>query len=111
MLLKADMGKTMKAEFIDKDKDRTKFGYLPAMVTTSKGSIGSLMPVAASFCERVNSAANICVTKGNTLLSDIEVDMVVVLRMNREFMKFMRLNYPNASRQKFNMAAISDLDQ
>jgi hypothetical protein len=68
MLLKADMGKIMKAEFIDKVKDRTKFSYLPAMVTTSKGSISSLM--AASFCERVNSAANICVIKANTLLSE-----------------------------------------
>jgi hypothetical protein len=43
MLLKADMGKIMKAELIDMDKDRKKFGYLPAMATTSKGSIGSLI--------------------------------------------------------------------
>jgi hypothetical protein len=30
----------------------------------------------------------------------MEVDMVVVLRMNREFMKFMRKHYSNISRQQ-----------
>ena len=33
-------------------------------------------------------------SKNNSLLSDDEIDMVVTLRMNRDFMKHMRLNYP-----------------
>jgi len=55
----------IKTEYIAKDsfpfKDKptvngTNFGYLPKMVTTSKGSIGSLL--ASSFCEHINSQAN-----------------------------------------------------
>ena len=49
---------------------------------------------AESFCERVlTSCANDVLTEGNTLLSDEELEMLVVLRMNREFMKFMRTHY------------------
>ena len=41
------------------------------------------------------------VTDGNTLLSQEEIEMVCVLRMNREFMKFMR--------ERFNYIAGQDL--
>jgi hypothetical protein len=47
MLMKADMGKIMKEEFMDKDKGGSQFGFFPVMAAVSKGSIGSLM--AASF--------------------------------------------------------------
>lgn len=50
--------------------------------------------MAASFCERVNSCANLVVTEGNSLLSTDEIDMLVVLRMNKVFIGFMRQNYP-----------------
>ena len=33
----------------------------------------------SSFCERINSCANIVVTKANSLLSDEEIDKVVTL--------------------------------
>ena len=49
------------------------------MALASKGMIASLM--AASFCERINSCVNIVVTKDNSLLSDDEIDKVVMLRM------------------------------
>jgi len=45
----------MKEDFIEKDKDRKKYGGLPKMTTCSQGSIGSLL--ASSFCERINSCA------------------------------------------------------
>jgi Rad3-related DNA helicase len=53
--------------------------------------MGCLM--GSSFCERVNSAGNQVVVAGNTMLSDDYIKKLVVLRMNREFMKFMRREY------------------
>ena len=53
--------------------------------------------MAASFCERVNSCANLVVTEGNSLLSTDEIDMLVVLRMNKVFIGFMRQNYPEVN--------------
>jgi hypothetical protein len=70
-----------------------KYGLLPLMARASRGSIGALP--AESYCERVLSCANLVMTTGNTLLSSAEVDMVVVLRMNRDFMKYMREKHPD----------------
>ena len=86
------MGKALKTCFIDTDQDNTKFGYLPMMASASKGSIGAL--IASSFAERVISAANLIVIKGNTLLSSSEINMWVVLRMNKKIMCVMRKNCP-----------------
>ena len=61
------------------------------MALASKGMMGALM--AASFCERINSCANLVVTEGNSVLSTDEIDKCVVLRMNKVFMEFMRKNY------------------
>ena len=88
----ADMGVVMREYFFKVDPDGSKFGHLPKMALASKGMMGALM--AASFCERVNSCANLVVTEGNSLLSADEIDMLVVLRMNKVFMGFMRQNYP-----------------
>jgi hypothetical protein len=60
--------------------------------------------VCVCVCERVNSRANLVVTEGNSLLSPEEIDKLVVLRMNKEVMKFMRKNYPeiiNSAHAKF----------
>ena len=45
---------------------------------------------------RINSQANLILTEGNTWLSDEEMEKLVVLRMNRKLMSFMRKHYPNA---------------
>ena len=37
-----DVVSIMKEDFIEKDKDRSKYRWLPKMATCSKGSIGSL---------------------------------------------------------------------
>jgi len=50
-----DVVSIMKEDFIEKDKDRSKYGWLPKMATYSKGSIGSLL--VASFCERLIDVA------------------------------------------------------
>ena len=68
------------------------YGYLPLMAGCSTGQIGALN--AESFCERTLSCASNVLTEGNTLLGDEELEMLVVLRMNRRFMEFMRQNYP-----------------
>jgi hypothetical protein len=73
------------------DEGVIQYGYLPAMVSCSKGRIGALN--AESFCERCLSCANMVVTDGNTLLQDDEVKMRVILRMNVHFMEFMREHY------------------
>ena len=53
------------------------------MASCSIGLIGALMVI---------SAANLIVNEGNTLLSDRHVEMLTILRMNREFMEVMRAN-------------------
>ena len=53
------------------------------------------------------SAANLVVTKGNTLLSDPEVEMACVLRVNRPFMEYMRENYNLESRRRSSRARSS----
>ena len=67
------------------------FGYLPVMATASRGSIGAFL--ASSFCERINSIANLVLTDGNTLLSEEEINMLTTLKMNRKYLEFMRKNY------------------
>jgi len=99
------MGLVLKHVFINADKSHRLFGYLPKMATTSKGSIAA--NTAVSFCERINSAANVTMTKGNTLLGSEEVNMLTVLRVNRDFMKYMRKHHAVASQQHFNMTVIS----
>ena len=47
---------------------------------------------AESFAKRINSAAKILVTNRRTRLSDKMIDMLVMLRMNRDFMKWVREN-------------------
>jgi hypothetical protein len=85
-----DMGCVMK-KLIKQDPDKKHFGHLPMMAIASRGSIGGFL--ASSFCERINSCANLILTDGNSLLSSDEINMLVTLRMNRKFMQFMRENH------------------
>ena len=66
------------------------FGYLPLMASSSKCQLGALN--AQSFSERINSAANLIVTKDKMQLDPVLVDKLVTLRMNQGFMKFVRDN-------------------
>ena len=49
-------------------------------------------------------------TKGNALLRDEEVEMLIILRMNRHFMEFMRAEYPDVCKvlasQKFGKTVV-----
>jgi hypothetical protein len=73
---------------IKKENKAGKFGYLPLMMGCSVGQLGALN--AESFAERVNSAAKLLVDNKNTALADNLIDQLVVLRINRSFMEFMR---------------------
>ena len=85
-----DVGKLYK-KIIETDHGRHLYGLIPLMASSSFGQIGALN--AESFCERVLSCANNVLTEGNTMLSDEELKMLVILRMNRKFMEFMRKHY------------------
>ena len=98
----------MKEDFIEKDKDRKKYGWLPKMATCSKGSIGSWL--ASSFCERINSCANQVLTLGNTLLSDGDMEKLVMCRMNEDFIVFMRQQYPEVANEQFEFGILKSED-
>ena len=107
-LLDIDMGRLYGKIITEIDPDRSKFGFLPLMAGCCDGQIGALN--AESFAERVISGSNLVMTNGNTLLGDKMLEMLVVLRMNREFMEFMRREYAEEimKTQPFNMTVIAE---
>ena len=76
------------------------------MASSSDGQIGALN--AESYCERVISGANLTLDDSNARLGDEVLEMLVMLRMNREFMEFMRENYSHRVKhlQAFNMTVV-----
>ena len=58
------------------------------------------------------SCANLVIDEGNTLLGDDEIEKVVTLRMNRDFMELMRKEYPEMvmqlTRQHFRMTLVEE---
>ena len=69
------------------------FGLLPDMWKCLPCQLGALW--SQSFVERMNSAGNLLVTKDKMNLGDDLIEKLVVLRMNKEFMKFMRTERPS----------------
>ena len=104
-LMPLDMGMLYR-KIIKSDADRRIYGFIPDMAASSTGQIGALN--AESFCERVLSCANDVLTEGNTLLDDEELEMIVILRMNRKFMQFMRANYNHLTMDHFSFTVVSD---
>ena len=103
-LMRLDIGRLYKhVEAVD--QGRKLYGWIPLMASCSSGQLGALS--AESYCERVLSCANNVLVKGNTLLSDEEVEMLVVLRMNREFMQLMRAHYGAEAKQAFGQSVVS----
>ena len=93
-----DMG-PLYLKIIESDKDRRLYGLVPLMASSSFGQIGALN--AESYCERGLRCAGHVLTEGNTLLNDDELEMLVVLRMNRDFMSFMREHYSELVKEHF----------
>ena len=79
------------------DEGSRRFGYIPEMARCRIGSLNS-----EGFCERMLRAAGHVLTEGNSLLKSSELEKLTLLRMNKDFMKFMCANYSHVSRQQFN---------
>ena len=76
------------------------------MRSSSRLQIGAFM--SESYCERTLRAAGHIVSEGNTLLSSLEVEKLTILRINREYMEYMRANFAHIIRdQKFNTTVVT----
>ena len=64
-----------------------RFDNIQLLLTHSRAGVASLP--AASYAERINSAAGVISTKGNVSLSTAEISELVTLRMNKEFFGFL----------------------
>jgi len=95
-LMKLDVGVLYK-KLESTDPNRMKYGFLPLMASCSLGQLGALN--AESYAERVNSMGKLVLMDANSLLSDKEVSMLVVLRMNEQFMQHMRTHYKKYLKQ------------
>ena len=78
------------------------------MPTCSMESIGSLL--VSSFCERINSCTNQVPTLENSLLSKSEMEKSVMCHMNRDFIAFMRKNYPENVDEQFEVGILKAED-
>jgi hypothetical protein len=67
-----------------------KFGYLSMMAVSTLGALND-----ESFCECVLSCVKLVVSDLHVSLKPKETRMLVMLRMNREFMEYMRASYPD----------------
>ncbi|KAJ1627768.1 hypothetical protein T492DRAFT_876142 [Pavlovales sp. CCMP2436] len=66
--------------------------------------------LGTSFCERVLSAANLVLNDGNACLSSKTMEMLVILRVSRKFMEYLRKTYPHLSQQQFNETVVASAD-
>eukprot|EP00750_Incisomonas_marina_P010408 INCI16270.2.p1 GENE.INCI16270.2~~INCI16270.2.p1 ORF type:complete len:102 (-),score=17.28 INCI16270.2:263-568(-) len=64
-----------------------RFENIQLLLTHSRAGVASLP--AASYAERINSAAGVISTKGNVSVSTAEISELVTLRMNKEFFCFL----------------------
>ena len=56
---------------------------------------------AESFCERVLSCVKLVVSDLHVSLKPKEIHVLVMLRMNHEFMEYMRASYPDTPLSEF----------
>jgi len=104
-LMGLDMG-PLYLKIIAEDPDGVKFGYIPLMASSSFGQIGALN--AESFCERILRAAGHVMTEGNTLLNDEELEMLTVLRINKDFIMKYRKIYREQLNEQFQHTVVRD---
>ena len=96
-LLHADMFKVLsdmfRSETLRMQQGKSaKFGYFPMMTVNTLGALN-----VESFCERVLSCVKLVVSDLHVRMKPKEIRMLVMLRMNREFMEYMRASYPDTS--------------
>ena len=78
------------------------------MAVATLGALNAMMPVATlgalnaeSFRERVLSCVKLVVSDLHVSLKPSEIRMLVMLRMNHDFMEYMRKTYPNTPLSEF----------
>ena len=76
--------------------ESAKFGYLPMMTVDTLGVLNS-----ESLCESVLSCVKLVVSDLHVSLKAEEIHMLVMLRMNHEFMEYMRESYPDRPLSEF----------
>ncbi len=76
-----------------------KFGYLPMMAVAALGALNT-----ESFFERVLSCVKLVVSDLHVSLKAEEIRILVMLRMNCEFMEYMRASYPDTPLSEFKAA-------
>ncbi len=69
---------------------KLKFGYLSMMTVDTLGALN-----VESFCECVLSCVKLVVSHLHVRLKAEEIRILVMLRMNRGFMEYMRSSYPD----------------
>ena len=89
-----DLVKLPIGKYYEKLEKSDEFGHFPRMARSYIGA-----NLSEGFCERMISVANQVMTKGNTLLGDAHLKKLVVLRMNRKFMQYMRAEKQDVSRE------------
>ena len=82
-----------------------KCGLLLLMASCSKGKLGALN--SESYAEHVNSIGKQILTNGNTPLSDEEIEMMVILRMNESFMEHMCQHYRSMVKEVFGCTIVT----
>jgi hypothetical protein len=95
---------------LDMSKLYTRAGFdldMNRMPMLAPQRIGGNM--AASFCERVNSITKGTMDEGHTLLDSNELECMVILRANREFMKKVRREWREEITLHANMKGIGPL--
>ncbi len=103
-LLDADMFKVysdmLRSETLRiQQRKPAKFGYLPMMAVAVLAALN-----AESFCERVLSCVKLVVSDLHVSLKADDIRMLVMLRMNREFLEYMRASYPDTPLSEFKAA-------
>ena len=83
-----DVSKMMDEVNAENKRRKNAFGYLPDMCRYSRCQLGAL--ASQSFAKRMNSCANLVVTKHRLGLSDDYIEKLVVLRINKDFMTYCR---------------------
>ena len=83
---------------IEEDKGETTSNYVLMPLIESAPKFQIVWLNAESNNEKVISVSNDVVTEGNTLMSDGDIDMLVVLPISSKFMEFMRSKYGNLYR-------------
>ena len=103
-LIKANMVSLMKKIITSESKRKNKhnkiprYGHSPKISLASKGSIAALL--ASSFCEHINSVANATLTNENICLSPTLIKILINLRINKYFIKFMWKYYEIELKEK-----------